>query len=162
VRRQLSGYGGTYRRFQLIGTVDGIRVFDDYAHHPTEVRAALEALRGKAPDHLIAVFQPHLYSRTKALSEEFGAALALADEVAVLDVYPAREEPIGELAGVSGLRVAEAAADRMGGRPVWWLPDAGRAQEALAPRLAPGRVLVTIGAGDVFKLGEDLIEQGGE
>ncbi len=86
-----------------------------------------------APARLVAVFQPHLYSRTKALAEEFGAALALADEVAVLDVYPAREEPVGELAGVSGLRVAQAAAERMGGRPVWWLPTAAQAREALGP-----------------------------
>ena len=136
-------------------------IYDDYAHHPTEVRAALSALRELSPARLIAVFQPHLYSRTKALSEEFGAALALADEVAVLDVYPAREEPLGELAGVSGLRVARAAAERMEGRPVWWLPTAERAREALAPRLAPGQVLVTIGAGDVFKLGEALLAGGG-
>ena len=78
------------------------------------------------PERLVAVFQPHLYSRTKAFAEEFGAALALADEVAVLDVYPAREEPVGELAGVSGLQVAQAAAERMGGRPVWWLPTPTR------------------------------------
>ena len=95
------------------------------------------------PERLIAVFQPHLYSRTKAFAEQFGAALALADEVAVLDVYPAREEPVGELAGVSGLDVARAAADRMGGRRVWWLPDrAGAARLAgasTAPGLGPGR-----------------------
>ncbi|MBW8059565.1 MAG: UDP-N-acetylmuramate--L-alanine ligase, partial [Solirubrobacterales bacterium] len=87
---------------------------------------------------------------------------ALADEVAVLDVYPAREEPVGELAGVSGLQVARAAAERMGGRRVWWLPTAERAGEALAPRLGPGQVLVTIGAGDIFELAEALVEDGGE
>src|SRR5665811_2577922 len=88
---------------------DGAQVYDDYAHHPTEVRAALDALRGLGPGRLIAVFQPHLYSRTKAFAAQFGAALALADEAVVLDVYPAREEPVGELAGVSGLDVARAA-----------------------------------------------------
>jgi len=139
------------------------RIYDDYAHHPTEVRAALSALRELEPRHLIAVFQPHLYSRTKALGEEFGAALALADEVAVLDVYPAREQPVGELAGVSGLRVAQAAAERGGGRPVWWLPEAATARRALAERLdasnlPDGTVLVTIGAGDIFKLGESLVD----
>ena len=157
----LADFPGVRRRLELKGECDGARIYDDYAHHPTEVRAALSALRELSPGRLIAVFQPHLYSRTKALSEEFGAALALADEVAVLDVYPAREEPLGELAGVSGLRVARAAAERMGGRPVWWLPTAERAREALAPRLAPGQVLVTIGAGDVFKLGEALLAGGG-
>ena len=157
----LAGFPGVRRRLELKGERDGARVYDDYAHHPTEVRAALSALRELGPARLIAVFQPHLYSRTRALSEEFGAALALADEVAVLDVYPAREEPVGELAGVSGLRVAQAAAERMGGRPVWWLPGAGQAEAALGPRLGPGQVLVTIGAGDVFKLGEALVANGG-
>jgi len=174
----LADFPGVRRRLELKGSRNGTRIYDDYAHHPTEVRAALSALRELEPEHLIAVFQPHLYSRTKALGEEFGAALALADEVVVLDVYPAREEPVGELAGVSGLRVAQAAAERMGGRTVWWLPDAGTARRALIDLLAVGeqtrtgdrldhnqelvasnRVLVTIGAGDVFKLGESLLEE---
>jgi UDP-N-acetylmuramate--alanine ligase len=161
----LADFPGVRRRLQLKGSLGATSVYDDYAHHPTEVRAALEALRELRPEHLIAVFQPHLYSRTKALAAEFGAALALADEVAVLDVYPAREEPVGELAGVSGLRVAQAAAERMGGRPVWWLPDAATAERALAARLdrpdsaARGsQVLVTLGAGDVFRIGESLLE----
>jgi UDP-N-acetylmuramate--alanine ligase len=163
----LADFPGVRRRLELKGSRGGTRVYDDYAHHPTEVRAALSALRELGPGRLIAVFQPHLYSRTKALGEEFGAALALADEVAVLDVYPAREEPVGELAGVSGLQVAQAAAERMGGRPVWWLADADRAERALAQLLdgdaekSDGWVLVTIGAGDVFKLGEALVAGGG-
>lgn len=158
----LAGFPGVHRRLELKGERDGARIYDDYAHHPTEVRAALGALREMSPSWLIAVFQPHLYSRTKALAEQFGAALALADEVAVLDVYPAREEPVGELAGVSGLDVARTAADRMGGRRVFWTPTRAQAQAALEPRLEPGSVLVTIGAGDVFRLGEALVEDGGE
>jgi UDP-N-acetylmuramate--alanine ligase len=158
----LAGFPGVHRRLELKGEHDGARIFDDYAHHPTEVRAALGALREMSPSRLIAVFQPHLYSRTKALAEGFGAALALADEVVVLDVYPAREQPIGELAGVSGLDVARAAADRMDGRRVFWTPTAAQAKAAIEPRLEPGSVLVTIGAGDVFKLGEALVERGGE
>jgi UDP-N-acetylmuramate--alanine ligase len=162
----LANFPGVRRRLELKGSRGKTRIYDDYAHHPTEVRAALSALRELDPEHLIAVFQPHLYSRTKALGEEFGAALTLADEVVVLDVYPAREQPLGELAGVSGLRVAQAAAERAGGRPVWWLPEAESARRALAERLdrsqelADGTVLVTIGAGDVFKLGESLVEAG--
>jgi len=158
----LASFPGVRRRLEVKGSRGGVRIYDDYAHHPTEVRAALSALRELEPEQLIAVFQPHLYSRTKALATEFGAALTLADELVVLDVYPAREEPVGELAGVSGLRVAQAAAERAGGRPVWWLPDAGTARRALVDRLGradPGTVLVTIGAGDVFKLGESLIEE---
>jgi UDP-N-acetylmuramate--alanine ligase len=158
-------FPGVRRRLELKGSRGDTRIYDDYAHHPTEVRAALSALREFQPSHLIAVFQPHLYSRTKALAEEFGAALALADEVVVLDVYPAREAPVGELAGVSGLRVAQAAAERAGGRPVWWLPEVETARRALtdlldrAQDVAESAILVTIGAGDIFKLGESLVEE---
>ncbi|HEU4736160.1 MAG TPA: cyanophycin synthetase, partial [Solirubrobacterales bacterium] len=165
----LADFPGVRRRLELKGTRAGTRIYDDYAHHPTEVRAALSALREQGPGRLIAVFQPHLYSRTKAFGEEFGAALALADEVVVLDVYPARERPVGELAGVSGLQVAQAAAECMGGRRVRWLPDAGTADRALGDLLdhnqAVGyadQVLVTIGAGDVFKLGEALVDGEGQ
>jgi UDP-N-acetylmuramate--alanine ligase len=163
----LASFPGVRRRLERKGRRGEVLIYDDYAHHPTEVRAALSALRELDPPRLVAVFQPHLFSRTKAFAAGFGAALALADEVVVLDVYPAREEPVGELAGVSGLDVARAAADRSGGRPVWWLPDAARAERALADRLdrnsdlfPAGSVLVTIGAGDVFRLGEALAREG--
>jgi UDP-N-acetylmuramate--alanine ligase len=162
----LASFRGVHRRLELKGSRGPVHVYDDYAHHPTEVRASLSALRELKPSRLIAVFQPHLYSRTKALAEEFGAALTLADEAVVLDVYPAREEPVGDLAGVSGLQVARAAAERGEGRPVWWLPDRELARRALVDRLdqnqalyGEGTVLVTIGAGDVFKLGEALVTE---
>jgi UDP-N-acetylmuramate--alanine ligase len=156
VAASLAEFPGVHRRLELKGKRDGAFIYDDYAHHPTEVRAALSALRELQPGRLIAAFQPHLYSRTKAFAEQFGAALALADEVAVLDVYPAREEPVGELAGVSGLDVARAAADRMGGRLVLWTPTLEAAQKALADRLGEGDLLVTVGAGDVFEVAEAL------
>jgi UDP-N-acetylmuramate--alanine ligase len=162
----LAGFRGVHRRLELKGSRGPVQIYDDYAHHPTEVRAALSALRELRPSRLVAVFQPHLYSRTKALAEEFGAALTIADEAVVLDVYAAREEPVGELAGVSGLQVAQAAAERSEGRPVWWLPDAAVAERALVERLdhdprlyGEGTVVVTIGAGDVFKLGEVLVAE---
>jgi UDP-N-acetylmuramate--alanine ligase len=158
----LTGFPGVRRRLELKGERDGARVYDDYAHHPTEVRAALAALRELDGDRLVVVFQPHLYSRTRAFAEEFGAALSLADEAVVLDVYPAREEPVGELEGVSGLLVARAAADRMSGRPVVWAPTMERALEAAERRLLPGAILVTVGAGDVFVVGERLLASGGE
>jgi UDP-N-acetylmuramate--alanine ligase len=164
----LRDFPGVHRRLERKGERRGTRIYDDYAHHPTEVRAALAALRELEPGRLIAVFQPHLYSRTKVFAEEFGAALALADEAAVLEVYPAREQPVGELAGVSGLQVAEAAAERMGGRRVLWLPDAGSAKRALARLLdrnaeagIEDQVLVTIGAGDVFRIGEAVAAPNG-
>jgi UDP-N-acetylmuramate--alanine ligase len=155
----LGSFPGMLRRLQPKGARNGALIYDDYAHHPTEVSAALAALRELEPGRLIAVFQPHLYSRTKALAVEFGVALADADEIGVLEVYPAREEPVGELAGVSGLQVAEAAAERAGGRPVWWLVDAERAARALAPRLGEGDLLVTLGAGDIHVLAESLAEE---
>jgi UDP-N-acetylmuramate--alanine ligase len=162
----LGSFRGVNRRLELKGSRGPVSIYDDYAHHPTEVRAALSALRELRPSRLLAVFQPHLYSRTKALAEEFGAALSLADEAVVIDVYPAREEPVGDLAGVSGLQVAQAAAERGGGRPVWWLPDREQARRALAERLdrnpelcGEGTVVVTIGAGDVFRLGEELVTE---
>jgi UDP-N-acetylmuramate--alanine ligase len=160
VAAALAGFPGVARRLELKGERDGASIYDDYAHHPTEVRAALEALRGLQPERLLVAFQPHLYSRTKAFAEQFGAALALADEALVLDVYPAREEPVGELAGVSGLDVARAAADRMGGRRVLWAPTLEQARVALESRLDPGTTLVTVGAGDVFRIGEALVEGG--
>jgi UDP-N-acetylmuramate--alanine ligase len=157
----LADFPGVARRLELKGELNGARIYDDYAHHPTEVAATLEAARELQPRRLIAAFQPHLYSRTKALAPEFGAALASADEVAVLDVYPAREQPRGPLAGVSGLIVAEAAADHARGRRVWWLPTAEAAAAALGPRLGEGDVLITIGAGDVYRLAEALVNGGG-
>jgi UDP-N-acetylmuramate--alanine ligase len=153
----LGDFPGMLRRLELKGSRDGALVYDDYAHHPTEVEAALEALRELEPRRLIAVFQPHLYSRTRAMADRFGAALAGADVIGVLDVYPAREQPVGKLAGISGLDVAEAAADRAGGRPVWWLRDAERAERALASQLREGDLLVTLGAGDIFRLADALV-----
>jgi len=157
----LATFPGVRRRLEYKGSYVGSRVFDDYAHHPTEVRAALEALRAEEPASLIAVFQPHLYSRTKSLAEDFGAALAIADEVIVLDVYPAREQPVGELDGVSGRLVLAAAEDRMGGRSPWWAPSRESALRAVrACAGGENQIVVTIGAGDVHRVGEALVEEG--
>jgi len=156
----LADFPGMARRLERKGTVAGAVVYDDYAHHPTEVAAALAALRELPHRRLIAVFQPHLYSRTKALAPRFGRALAAADEIGVLDVYPARERPVGPLAGVSGLDVAAAAADAAPGKRIDWLIDVDRAADVLAPRVGAGDLLVTIGAGDVFKLADRLVAEG--
>ncbi len=156
----LEGFAGMARRLELKGERNGARIYDDYAHHPTEVAASLAALRELPHRRLIAVFQPHLYSRTKALAPRFGRALAGADEVGVIDVYAAREEPVGELEGISGLTVAEATADAAPGRRVWWLRDADRAAAVLADRLGEGDLLVTIGAGDVFRVADRLVAGG--
>jgi len=152
----LEDFTGAARRFEEHGaTTGGARIFDDYAHHPTEVRATLEAARTLEPRRLVACFQPHLYSRTRELAHEFGQALALADLVVVLDVYPARERA-EDYPGVSGLTVARTAADAACGRPVWWLPGMDDAERMLRERLREGDVLLTLGAGDVVRLAERL------
>ncbi|MEX0620914.1 MAG: Mur ligase domain-containing protein [Solirubrobacterales bacterium] len=154
----LAGFPGVKRRLEYKGDARGTRIYDDYAHHPTEVEASLTALRGLYPDRLIVAFQPHLYSRTKAFSSAFGSALALADEVVVLDVYPAREEPVGPLEGVSGMDVLRATTDRQGPTRTWWAPDLDAAERAIEGLLAPGRILVTVGAGDITELSDRLVD----
>ncbi|HXS44846.1 MAG TPA: Mur ligase domain-containing protein [Solirubrobacteraceae bacterium] len=155
--RALADFAGAGRRFETLGiTASGARVVDDYAHHPTEVAATIAAARTLEPRRVVAVFQPHLFSRTERLAREFGAALAGADVVAVLDVYPARERA-EDFPGVSGLRVAEAAADAAGGRTVLWLPTFADAERALRGLLGDGDLCLVLGAGDVDALGRALI-----
>jgi UDP-N-acetylmuramate--alanine ligase len=153
----LASFEGARRRFETLGrTPSGALVVDDYAHHPTEVAATLAAARTLAPRRLVAVFQPHLYSRTQREARHFGAALAASDHVAVLDVYPARERA-ADYPGVSGLLVAQAAADAAGGRPVAWLPTADDAQPYLRRLLRDGDLCLTLGAGDIDALGRALV-----
>jgi UDP-N-acetylmuramate--alanine ligase len=158
----LAGFAGAGRRFQRLGeTAGGAVVYDDYAHHPTEIAATLSAARTLAHKRLVGVFQPHLYSRTVLLAREFGVALALADVVVVLDVYPARER--GEdYPGVSGLVIAEAVADAAQGRPVYWLPTFAEAEQVLGVILERGDVCLVMGAGDVDALGRDLVRTGSD
>ncbi len=153
----LAAFTGAGRRFQLLGTsAGGAEVYEDYAHHPTEVAATLRGARTLEPRRLVAVFQPHLFSRTSLLAREFGAALALADVTVVLDVYPARERA-EDFPGVTGLLVAEAAADASEGRPVYWLPGFAAAEAVLEPLLAAGDLCVVMGAGDVDRLARALL-----
>jgi UDP-N-acetylmuramate--alanine ligase len=155
--RGLAGFHGAARRFQLVGrSASGARVYDDYAHHPTEVAATLQAARTLEHRRLVAVFQPHLFSRTALLAREFGGALALADAAVVLDVYPARERA-EEYPGVSGLVIAETTADCAAGRPVYWLPRFADAAIALQGLLGEGDVCVIMGAGDVDALARMLV-----
>ncbi|WP_445159934.1 UDP-N-acetylmuramate--L-alanine ligase [Mycobacterium sp. Dal123C01] len=149
----LTGFEGVRRRFELVGTVGSVRVFDDYAHHPTEIAATLSAVRTVVEQggegRALVVFQPHLYSRTKAFAVDFGRALDAADEVFVLDVYGAREQP---LAGVSGASVAEHVSV-----PARYLPDFSAVAEQVAAAAGPGDVIVTMGAGDVTLLGPEIV-----
>jgi UDP-N-acetylmuramate--alanine ligase len=153
--RGLESFAGVRRRFELKGVSGGVRVYDDYAHHPTEVaNAALHAARGVAGNgRVIAVFQPHLYSRTAMFAEAFGRALGAADEVVVMDIYAAREDPVP---GVTGALIAQAIplpSERVHYEPSW------SAVPALVAGLATsGDVVVTIGAGDVTMIGPVLLE----
>ncbi len=156
----LADFRGAGRRFQALGqSARGARVFDDYAHHPTEVAATLDAARTLAPRRLVAVFQPHLYSRTRLLAADFGRALARADVVVVLDVYPARERA-EDHPGVSGLLIAEAVADAASGRAVHWLPTFADATAVLDGLLVEGDVCLVMGAGDVDALARTLVDSG--
>ncbi|MGH2853234.1 MAG: UDP-N-acetylmuramate--L-alanine ligase [Solirubrobacteraceae bacterium] len=158
-RAGLAGFHGAGRRFQLLGrSAAGALVYDDYAHHPTEVAATLSAARTLGPRRLVAVFQPHLYSRTALLAKEFGWALALADVIVVLDVYPARERA-EDHPGVSGLLIAQAAADAAGGRPVYWLPTFSDAEPVLLGLLGENDLCVAMGAGNVDALGRALLQK---
>ena len=155
----LSGFRGAGRRFQLLGrSARGALVYDDYAHHPTEIAATLDAARTLEHRRLVAVFQPHLYSRTALLAGEFGRAMARADVAVLLEVYPARERA-EEHRGVSGLLIAEATADAARGRPVYWLPTFADAEPVLEGVLEEGDVCLVMGAGDVDELGRRLVSR---
>ncbi len=154
----LARYEGTLRRFQLICDTAGIRVFDDYAHHPTEIRAALTAARNATEagneatgqsGRLIACFQPHLYSRTVDFSDEFGEVMTLADIAVINDVCGAREDPIP---GVTGQMVVDAA-NRHGAREVVYVEDKYDLPEALNELALPGDLIITLGCGDVTIVG---------
>lgn len=149
----LAAFRGVGRRFELVGEADGVVVVDDYAHHPTEIAAALEAARQAYPSRrLVAVFQPHLFSRTRAMGEEMGAALGAADVVVVADVYPARESPIP---GVTGRMVANAA--EATGAEVYWVPSRSELVGRVRGLARPGDLVLTMGAGDVTAVGPELI-----
>jgi UDP-N-acetylmuramate--alanine ligase len=157
VAQAWSGFGGVHRRFEFHGEVAGVRVYDDYAHHPTEVRAELLAARATladGPGRLIAVFQPGTYSRTQTFASEFGEAMAVADIAVVMDIFPAREEPIP---GVSGQLIADRIplpAERVIYEPSW---GATAARVAAAAR--PGDVVVTMGIGDVHLVCAEILTE---
>jgi UDP-N-acetylmuramate--alanine ligase len=151
----LADFTGAGRRFEELGeTASGAVVVDDYAHHPTEVAATIAAARTLDPRRVVAVFQPHLFSRTQAEARGFGRALAAADLPVVTGIYPARERQ-EDFPGVTGLLVAEAAADARA--PVVWMPTLDEAEAFLAPRLRPGDLVLTLGAGDIDALGRRLV-----
>ncbi|MEK2491807.1 UDP-N-acetylmuramate--L-alanine ligase [Kitasatospora purpeofusca] len=150
--KALGAYTGVRRRLQLKGEAGGVQVIDSYAHHPTEMTADLEAIREATEGRVLVVFQPHLFSRTQQLAEEMGAALALADASVVLDIYPAREDPIP---GVTSELILDAA--RRAGAEVTAEHDFAAAPALLAGLARPGDLLLTMGAGDVTNLGPEIL-----
>ena len=149
----LNTFGGVHRRFERLGTWHGAHVVDDYAHHPTEVAATLEAARQAYPEAVIhAVFQPHLYSRTRDLYNEFGRALLAADRAWVTDIYASREQP---MEGVTADLVVEAAR-RSGHRHCQLCADWRELPGHLAPTLGEGDLVLTLGAGDIYRLAHQL------
>jgi UDP-N-acetylmuramate--alanine ligase len=154
LREGLASFTGTRRRFEHKGTQGGVRVFDSYAHHPTELAADLVAAREVAGrGRVVVVFQPHLYSRTRFFAEDFGRALGLADEVVVMDVYAAREDPEP---GVTGALVASAVP--LPAAQVVFEPSWSAVAAHLASRARPGDVVLTCGAGDVTMIGPEVLD----
>ena len=156
IREGLADYRGVHRRFQVKGERDGVTVVDDYGHHPAEIRATLEAAREVWPDRRVVVgFQPHRYSRTNALFQEFVSAFHEADLLLVFDVYPAGEEPIP---GASGKRLCEAIRDH-GHKAAFYAGKAAEAAAEVLPRLRPGDIFLIMGAGDVWKLADVVVSR---
>ncbi|WP_354701832.1 UDP-N-acetylmuramate--L-alanine ligase [Paraconexibacter sp. AEG42_29] len=156
VRAALATFPGAGRRFQTLGTTrSGARIVDDYAHHPTEVAATIQAARSLAPRRVVAVFQAHLFSRTMHLAGRFGAALAGADVACLVDVYPARERQ-EDFPQITGRLLVQTTLDARPGMPVFWLPAFDDVERALAPLLRDGDLVLVMGAGDVNRLGARL------
>ena len=156
IARALSQFTGVVRRFETKGERDGVLVVDDYAHHPTEISATLAAARQVYPDRrLAALFQPHLYSRTRDFAEQFGRALTACDVALVTDVYPSRERPI---AGITGEIIARAAR-QAGHSNVTYISEKKEVAGELQRTLRPGDVLLTLGAGDVVRFGEEYLKR---
>lgn len=155
VRRGLEKFRGVERRFEIKGEVGGVLVVDDYAHHPTEIQATLAAARRGWKRRIVAVFQPHLYTRTRDFAGDFGASFADADLLIVTDVYPAREQPIP---GITGELVADAA--RCAGHPqTHYVQDKTQIVAELMCRVQPGDMVITLGAGDIWKASRELLAE---
>jgi UDP-N-acetylmuramate--alanine ligase len=154
IRKGLEEFTGVHRRFEIKSTAGDVIVVDDYAHHPTEIKATLKAARNGWNRRLIAVFQPHLYTRTRDFHQEFGQSFFDADVLVVTDIYGSREEPIP---GVSGALVADAA-KAFGHRNVLYVADKTRAAEEVTRMVRPGDMVITLGAGDIYQAGDAVIE----
>ena len=150
----LEKFTGAKRRFETKGKVNGVWVVDDYAHHPTEIEVTLKAARQTKPERLICVFQPHRYTRTKLLLEEFAVAFKDADELVITDIYAASEEPIP---GINGAMLAEKIGAATG-QTVQYMAGQDTIEQYLENHVQAGDMVMTIGAGDIYKMGERLVK----
>jgi UDP-N-acetylmuramate--alanine ligase len=155
IKAGVEKFTGVFRRWDVKADIKGIMVVDDYAHHPTEIKATLTGVKAGWRRRVIAVFQPHLYSRTRDFYEDFGRAFFNADILVLTDVYPAREEPIQ---GVTGELIANSAKE-FGHKQVHYIPDKKRVPDFLIQIKQPGDIVITMGAGDIWKFGEEFIEK---
>ncbi|MEW5978058.1 MAG: UDP-N-acetylmuramate--L-alanine ligase [Acidobacteriota bacterium] len=155
IKTALESFGGADRRFQVKGEGRGITVVDDYAHHPTEIKATLEAARGLGEHRLVVIFQPHRYSRTQYCFEEFARAFYQADVLLVTDIYPAGEEP---LPGVNSEKLVEAV-QRHGHKNVRYVPAWEAVPGLLESELRSGDLVITMGAGNIWRVSEELAQQ---
>ena len=155
VKSGIEKFSGVFRRWELKGESNGISVYDDYAHHPTECRATLSGAKAGWRRRVVCVFQPHLYTRTRDFYEDFGKAFLLSDVLVVTDVYPAREEPIQ---GVTGELIANAA-KQYGHKDVHYVPDKKNVPSFLRTIVKSGDIVITMGAGDIWKYGEEYLNQ---
>ena len=154
IAKGLGSFGGVERRFQVRGRAAGVTVIDDYAHHPSEIRATLSAARSGSFGRVVALFQPHRYTRTAALAGDFGSSFDAADRVVITDVYGAGEEPVP---GVTGKLIADAVCESFPGRAVAYIPHRGELLTYLSKSCRSGDALLTLGAGDVNSIGEELL-----
>jgi len=155
VQEALAGFSGIQRRFQRKAEIEDILVFDDYGHHPTEIKATLRAAKLGWQRRIVALFQPHRYTRTKALFDEFLTAFYEADVLVITDIYPAGEE---EIEGVHARRLFEGIREH-GHRDVHYISDKNEILQYLLTVIVPSDLVITLGAGDIWRVGEDLIEQ---
>jgi UDP-N-acetylmuramate--alanine ligase len=153
IAQALVAFRGVHRRFELVGEVAGVKVFDDYGHHPTEIKATLKAARQGGFKRIIAIFQPHRYTRTKFLFNEFAQAFEDADEVIITDIYAAGEQPIP---GVNAALIINQMQQVK--QNVHYVPELRSIPSYLTPRLKEGDLVLTIGAGDVWQAGVGLID----
>lgn len=154
IKRGLKGFSGTDRRFELKGQLNGITIVDDYAHHPTEIRATLKAAKHYPHKEIWCIFQPHTYTRTKSLFDEFVEALTLTDHVILADIYAARET---DTLGISSKDVADALKEK--GCDAYYFPSFEEIEDFCMERCQKGDLLITMGAGDVVNIGEELLKR---